>query len=126
MPWQIFYYDMEGGGYWVYHSADHWATDPKQEPGFGAVAFDGRELVTTRRWEATRDGIEDFNMLDMLRKCLNQKPDKEIQKLLDESVASVVHKTLTRTWRDATDYDLEYAEFRSNREKLGRALERLQ
>ncbi|MFH1742407.1 MAG: FG-GAP-like repeat-containing protein, partial [bacterium] len=125
MAWQAFYWGFEGGGYWRYAQDDMWQTAPEKQPGFGAVVCDGRELVTTRRWEATRDGIEDFNMLDLLREKLKEKPNERIQSILDEAVDYMAEKTIVRAYREAVDYDPEFSRLQEYRVRLGRSLEEL-
>jgi outer membrane protein assembly factor BamB len=123
--WLALHWGITGGGWWVYHGTDLWATLPSKEPDFGAVAWDGRELVTSRRWEANRDGIEDFNAVAMLQDLLAEKPDDQAQKVLDEAIAFVVKETLTGMPREAADYDFDYSEFMNHRTAIREALERV-
>lgn len=65
-PWVAARYGLDGSGYWVYAYDDLWGVGP-DEPSFGAVQIEpDNTLTTTRRWEASRDGIEDSTLLHLL------------------------------------------------------------
>lgn len=124
-PWVAFFWGIEGGGWWTYHGADLWATRPDREPEFGTVACDGRALVTTRRWEATRDGIEDFNLLSLLRERAEDKDDEDALAVLDAAVSYVGNRSYHGMPREAGEYELDFKLFMEHRVKLRAALERL-
>lgn len=124
-PWLGFRWGIEGGGWWIYHSADLWATDPNQEPGYGAVASDGRAIVDSRRWEASRDGVEDYNMLSLLRERLQTSPNRKAQTLLDEASAWVEKTAFTGMPREAAPYDLDFQRLMRYRKQIRDALEQL-
>lgn len=125
MAWLALYWGIEGGGYWVYHSDDLWGTSPTREPGFGAVAHDGRSLVTSRRWEATRDGSEDFDLVTLLREKLAAKPDAEAQRLLEDAIQFAGGLVYDKAPNKVLDSKENQSRFQANREAIGRALERL-
>ncbi|MFH1739704.1 MAG: FG-GAP-like repeat-containing protein [bacterium] len=125
-PWLAFHWGIIGGGWWVYQGADLWPTDPDGEPSYGAVNYDGRALVTSRRWEASRDGIEDFNILCLLRDQAEAKNDAEAKKCLEDAVAYVAGRAITGMPREAADYDLDYPTLMEHRSRIRKALERLQ
>ncbi len=124
-PWLALHWGIEGGGWWVYHGSDLWGTGPGQEPAYGAVTCDGRAVVASRRWEAQRDGIEDFNAVCALRDLAEAKGDEAAKKVLDEAVAHVASEALTGMPREAADYDLDYAALMAHRLRIRKALERL-
>ncbi|NUN96982.1 MAG: VCBS repeat-containing protein [Candidatus Omnitrophica bacterium] len=125
LAWLALYWGIEGGGYWVYHSDDLWGTSPTREPGFGAVAHDGRSLVTSRRWEATRDGSEDFDLVTLLREKLAAKPDAEAQRLLEDAIQFAGGLVYDKAPNKVLDSKENQSRFQANREAIGRALERL-
>jgi len=125
LAWMAYHWDMQGAGYWVYYSADLWASRPENDPDYGSVAFDGRSLLPSRRWEATRDGIEDFNMLCLLKDGLEKWPDKRIQRILDDAVDYVANRAITAIPRAAADYDLDYHKFQTLRTEIRHAIEKL-
>ncbi len=125
-PWLAWHWGIEGGGWWVYYCDDLWGTAPGRRPSYGGVACDGRSLVDSRRWEAMRDGIEDFNAMALLQDWAEAKHDQQAKAVIREAVAYVAGRTLTGTPREATDYDLDYATFMRHRVRIRQALERLQ
>lgn len=125
LSWIAYYWDLQGAGYWVYHSDDLWATRPEYEPDYGSVAFDGRALLPSRRWEATRDGIEDYNMLCLLRDKLKAKSYTEIQNLLEEAVDYVAQRAIISVPIPAADYELDFPKFQNYRKEIRAALEKL-
>ncbi len=66
-PWVAFQMGMTGGGYWVYSSAEFWFSQPGAGSEYGSVYPTDRGPVTTKRWEASREGIQDFELLWLLR-----------------------------------------------------------
>jgi hypothetical protein len=82
-PWVAFQMGMTGGGYWVYHYSNMWQPDAKRATEYGVVYMTDSGPVTTKRWEASRDGAEDFELLWMLRA---RKPESAV---LKEAVAFV-------------------------------------
>lgn len=123
--WVAFYWGVEGGGWWTYHGDDLWDTHPAGEPEFGGVASDGRDLVTTRRWEAMRDGIEDFNVLCLLRDGATEHGDAAALRLLDQAVGYVFHRSWTGLPREAKVYELDFDKLTRYRGDIRAALERL-
>lgn len=122
--WLAYHWGIEGGGWWVYHwGTDLFATHPTKDPDYGAVNYDGRALVTSRRWEANRDGIEDFNMLTLLNEW--GADDPEAQRIIREAVGYVAGRVLTGVPREAQDYDVDYHELMRHRAHVRDALERL-
>ncbi|MBX3178480.1 MAG: PQQ-like beta-propeller repeat protein [Candidatus Hydrogenedentes bacterium] len=125
-PWQAFHWGIEGGGWWVYYQGDDlFATDPNKEPAYAAVHFDGRALVNSRRWEAQRDGIEDFNAITMLSELAEVRNDAAAKAVLKEAVDYVAGETITGMPREAADYDMDFARFSELRSKIRLELERL-
>jgi outer membrane protein assembly factor BamB len=98
-PWIAFELGMNGGGYWVYAEKDYWA--PSHETDYGVVYPGPQGPVTTRRWEASREGSQDYELLLILRRAAkaSSSPDaKAALALIDEAVAFV-----TRGQEHATD-----------------------
>ena len=123
--WIVFDWGLEGGGYWTYKYHDFWNTLPEKEPEYGVIAFDGREVVASRRWEATRDGIEDFNMLCLLRETIDKKESANAGILLNEAVKYVAKKANIAEPRDAFDYEIDYFLLQKYRTEIRDLLEKL-
>jgi hypothetical protein len=90
------------------------------------VAFDGRAVVPSRRWEANRDGIEDFNILCTLSDLVEETGDEKAKEVLDNAVAYVAEKTITGMPREAADYEIDFTDFMEHRKRIRETLERLQ
>ena len=94
MAWQAFYGGYKGIGFWSYadtgwHSAPSSAWDDfdGKYPDF-AVIYEGNEneIISSRRWEAWRLGIEDYELLKMYAKVKGEKAAKEqVELVLDHS-----------------------------------------
>ena len=88
--------------------------------------YDGRALVNSRRWEAQRDGIEDFNALTMLDELAEAKNDAAAKQVLKQAVNYVAGETITGMPRESADYDMDFEHFSEFRLKIRKELERLQ
>jgi hypothetical protein len=103
-PWIAFQLGMNGGGYWVYSSKDYWI--PSHEQEYGVVYPGPQGPVTTKRWEASREGSQDYELLLMLRRAARASTSpnaKAALALIDEAVAFV-----TRGQEHATDISRHY------------------
>jgi hypothetical protein len=93
--WHAWNQGFTGAGWWVFahHAdADRW-DGPNSTGNFYATAYDSPHgVVTSRRWEATREGIEDYEYLYMLREAIRDAEARGVaphrlaapKKLLDE------------------------------------------
>jgi outer membrane protein assembly factor BamB len=125
--WLAFQLGLEGGGYWVYTSDDMWKSHTPTE--YGANYGTAGVLVHSRRWEATRDGIEDvraFRLLDELlieAEASGRLPDlvKTGRALLDQRIPKVVRKSYIADdiTRNLFNYDPEYEEILAIRKAVG-------
>lgn len=83
-PWRAWDLGMMGYGFWIYYYKSHWNNYKHPDGVNWSVAFPGdapdtpesvrgKELIVPgKRWEATREGIEDFVYLWMLREAVNK------------------------------------------------------
>jgi hypothetical protein len=93
-PWVAFQQGMTGGGYWVYGSSEFWSDNPGSGTEYGTVYQTPKGPVTTKRWEASREGIQDFELLWMVRKTAQSSTSpnrKAALGLIDEAVNFVTH-----------------------------------
>lgn len=65
--WLVSHYGLTGMGFWSYctSSADPWFT-PEGTADY-LLIYQGNGVVSSKRWEAVRDGIEDFGILNELK-----------------------------------------------------------
>jgi len=124
-PWLALHWGIEGGGWWVYREADLFGTGPHGDPSYGGVNWDGRTLVWSRRWEAMRDGVEDFNAVVMLRDLADATGDAAAKAVIDDAVGYVASECITGMPREAADYDMDFAVLMKHRAAIRAALERL-
>jgi len=125
-PWVSFAYDMDGGGYWVYGSSEYWLTDPVSLQEYGAVYLGPTGPVSTRRWEATREGIQDFELLWMLREAARRDGDagRADLALIDEAVSYVTkgQERVSDISRQVEPICPDYDRWMAYRERIVQAL----
>lgn len=114
-PWVAFQMGMTGGGYWVHHYSPYWFFDRTFGTEYGAVYMTAEGPVTTKRWEASRDGAEDFELLWQLRGS----------KLADDAVAFVTkdQELATDISRQVSPFAPDYTKWMEYRANLIAALE---
>jgi len=91
-PWVAYRYGMTGGGYWVYSQTTGFAADPGREGEYGAVYPTKAGPIPSKRWEATREGIQDYELLCMLRDATRNMPAAQAihaMKLIAHAVADI-------------------------------------
>lgn len=88
-PWVAFQMGMTGGGYWVYSYSPFWYFDQAMGTEYGTVYQTPQGPVTTKRWEGSRDGAEDFELLWQVRERARLTGNKAATKLVEEAVAFV-------------------------------------
>ena len=70
--WFVWHHGLTGIGFWSYCTSKH---DPWYAPGNGfdyLLIYQGDGVVSSKRWEAIRDGIEDFGMLNQLNDAVKR------------------------------------------------------
>ena len=94
--WMSWHFGHTGIGFWTYYQGSNYWYQPKQGNDY-AMIYEGKGVVTSKRWEAVRDGVEDFSLLHALKiaadaadKAGNQKElVKRSRSLLDENPAVI-------------------------------------
>jgi len=96
-PWQAARLGLDGVFYWAYNS---WRGDPWNDfdgpiADCGAI-YDGVDgPITSRRWEASREGIEDWQIMRLLERLAQGDPaaTTRARKQIDEALDTVLtHK----------------------------------
>ena len=74
--WLSWHYGLTGIGFWSYctSSADPWFA-PEGTSDY-LLIYQGNGVVSSKRWEAIRDGIEDYGMLSELKNAVDLSKDK--------------------------------------------------
>ncbi len=83
--WLIWHYGLSGMGFWSYctSSADPWSV-PKGTLDY-LLIYQGDGVVSSKRWEAIRDGVEDYGILSRLRKAVEKSTGKAPVKLINKA-----------------------------------------
>ncbi|MBC8184509.1 DUF4091 domain-containing protein [candidate division KSB1 bacterium] len=74
--WLVWFRGLTGIGFWSYCTSRY---DPWYMPAGGhdyLLIYQGDGVVTSKRWEAVRDGIEDFSMLQQLKETVENVSNK--------------------------------------------------
>ncbi len=74
--WLIWHYGLSGMGFWSYctSSADPWYV-PQGTLDY-LLIYQGQGVVSSKRWEAIRDGVEDYGILSVLRSAVDKGKGK--------------------------------------------------
>ncbi len=107
-PWLAFRYGLSGSGIWTYNVGSiNGSWDPVKGGTFYSLVYeDGQTIVPSRRWEAYRDGVEDYHMLTMLKESGNEQTTA----FIDEAVLKITAKQeeAASINRLIIDYDTDY------------------
>lgn len=128
--WLAWKFGTVGAGYWVYRDVDLWW--PVEGGDYGAVYPAGAEVVASRRWEACRDGVEDYRALHVLageiakaRKAgLTVDADRG-QALIDEAVENIIgwqSRVIDEITRMTRDYEIDFKKLMGYRSRIAREI----
>ncbi len=122
MPWRAFKRGQTGAGFWVYHDglnhqggAISW--DDTLRPyyrnygviygaGTSPVDTHGEQIIPSRRWEAWREGVEDYEYLWQLQKAIDKLKGKEPQKA--DQAQKILNNELERVLKNPTNCEVIY------------------
>lgn len=94
--WLSWHHGLTGMGFWSYctSSADPWFV-PEGTLDY-LLIYQGNGVVSSKRWEAIRDGIEDYSILNELKNAVNNSKDnsklefiEKAKKLLKDDVFEI-------------------------------------
>lgn len=80
--WLAWRHGLTGIGFWSYCTSQH---DPWYTPIGGRdylLIYQGDGVVTSKRWEAVRDGIEDYSLMFLLKQAIKNAPHKTDQTVI--------------------------------------------
>ncbi len=111
LPWRAFQRSQGGAGFWIYYygldfepGAVPW-DDTLRPQGFSGVVYGAKAspvagltdgIIPSRRWQAFREGVEDYQYLYELQKAINKvkikdaKAADKAQKVLDDQVKRIL------------------------------------
>jgi outer membrane protein assembly factor BamB len=128
-PWVAARCGLDGSGYWVYSYDNLWGVGP-EEPDFGAaqVEPDGT-LTTMRRWEASRDGIEDATLLHLVADAIADAEARGVdasaaRALRREALDAIAARqdAVDALSRCIIDYEMDFAAVQRYRRLLAEAI----
>ena len=107
----------------VYSSSEYWSDNPAGGTEYGTVYPTDQGPVTTKRWEASRESIQDFELLWLVRKTAKSSASPYRQAGLD-LVATGVNfvtqgqETVTDISRHVRPYTPDYAKWMDYQRQL--------
>ncbi|MBW8040389.1 MAG: hypothetical protein FVQ85_10355 [Planctomycetes bacterium] len=127
MPWKAFKHGFTGAGFWVYSDPIEtvpWDDTIKSKGYYGVVygAADspvptgGENIVPSRRWEAWREGIEDYVYLRQLQAAVDEIKKTEPAKA--NQIQKLIRNITEKVLQNPDDYDGAY----EARKNISRAL----
>ncbi|MCC7496075.1 MAG: PQQ-binding-like beta-propeller repeat protein [Bryobacterales bacterium] len=90
-PWLAYSLGMTGGGFWIYQNFSYdWTPATHTTPEWGTVYPAAKGWVDSKRWEASLDGSEDYELLRMLAdRTAGTAFHAEAEQLIKQAVAFV-------------------------------------
>lgn len=85
--WLAWHLGLTGIGFWTYCTSqdDPWFLPTLRHDYL--LVYPGNGVVSSKRWEAVRDGVEDYSMLAALREAVSQPPATATPEDLDAAKA---------------------------------------
>ena len=120
--WRSFASGINGVGYWSVGSGYAYVF-PDQfdiQPGgvdVGTIYPTSSGCITSRRWEAFREGIEDYRYLYLLK--------EEIKKVKDEKVSKEAEKIMNQAIEEILNRPLDYSLYKKWRKRLAEEILKL-
>lgn len=128
--WLAWSFGCEGAGYWVYKANDIWW--PIRDGDWSAVYQTNDLVVPSRRWEADRDGVEDYRALHVLAQEIDRARNdgrtdaaEKASTLMADAVADVVGwqiGSIDEITRMTRDYELDYDLLLDYRRRMAEAI----
>ncbi len=126
-PWQAFDIGATGQGYWAFGDTSgaetSWNEYATARVSYAPAFIDKDTVYDSVHWNATREGIEDYEELAMLQDAIkasnNAAWKSKAQKVLDTAVAKITGSwTGDYTWKDDTDPELADVQLQKVRDLL--------
>lgn len=124
--WLAWHFKLSGAGFWVYKDFDNWW--PLEGPHWGVTYPVEGGTVASRRWEATRDGQEDYRLFYLVREraaAARARGDVAAaeagESLLQEAIANVVGwqvSSIDEITRQTRKYEIDYTLLLEYRRRL--------
>ncbi len=120
MPWRAFKRGQTGAGFWVYHDGLNYKNvavpwdDTLKPRGYYGVVYGAQtspvgklaeNIVSSRRWEAWREGVEDYQYLYELQQAINKTKDPKMARTAQETLERQVDRVLNNQHDSSVVYD---------------------
>jgi len=122
ISWVAWKYGMTGIGFWTYDttSDDHWYQIANGHEY--ALVYPGETPVPSKRWEAVRDGIEDFTYLWLLDEIV----DDALNRGLSSADLDRADRLVSEAAADLVAHDMDFELLMRYRTEIADLIERLQ
>lgn len=110
--WRADYFGLEGIGFWTHSTTqvDPWTTDTSKNDEY-ALVYPGEVPVSSLRWEAVRDGIEDIGAIRVLESAIAEaKADRDHARAI-EHAADVLRRARTAVMEMADEAYVETRDY---------------
>jgi outer membrane protein assembly factor BamB len=121
-PWTALRNGARGSGYWVYFSANLWAVGAANEPDYGTVYIDRTEVVDSRRWRASHDGVQDVTAVLLLDEALAEAQKAGVDPMLCDKARSARDDAVAAVTAGADDKRLSFDVLQRSRRRIADAL----
>jgi hypothetical protein len=128
-PWQAFAIGATGQGFWAFGDTSSvptsWNEYATSRTSFAPAFLDKDTVYDSVHWDATREGVEDYEELAMLQDAIDKSNNTtwktQARKVLNDAVAVVTGSwTGDYQWQKESDPNLADAQLRKVREMLGK------
>jgi hypothetical protein len=131
--WTAWRLGLDGAGFWCYKYFDaYW---PLETPDWSVVYQTNNQVVPSRRWEAMRDGQEDYRLLHALQTEIQRaqnegrtEPARQAQTRMDQIVENLIAwqiQTIDEITRQTRNYELDYHQLMESRQQIANEILRL-
>ena len=131
--WLSTLFGLDGDGFWVYKYYDIWW--PLGTAHWSIVYQTNDQVVPSRRWEASRDGVEDYLAFKVLRREIDtaraaghEADAQRAEALTDEALATIIAwqaRTIDEITRQTRDYELDFDKLLEYRARVAAEIVRL-
>ncbi len=132
--WTAWKLGLKGAGFWCYKFHDTWW--PLETPDWSVVYQTGDQVTPSRRWEACRDGQEDYRALYALRAAAETAraagrtaaADRTLAAIdeMADQVAGWQTRNIDEITRQTRDYEIDYNLIKQQRARIADEFKALQ
>lgn len=110
--WRADYFGLDGIGFWTHSTTqlDPWITDTTKNDEY-ALVYPGEVPVSSVRWEAVRDGIEDIGAVRVLEEAIAAARDDRTHARAVEHAADVLRRARTAVMEMADEAYVETRDY---------------